>query len=343
MANEVAKKEEAYKSELQKVQKTYLDSVVSSLQNSQISLNTEQKQNVMFCIQKIDELIKSKGMRFSDINQNSITQALQYIAINNLSCVGFPAEAYTVLRGNSITVSPQGVGWQKIVSTFGRDVKHVYEPWLVREKDRFVYPHHKGAEITRPEWDEGGGGKVIRVVYCIELNNGKYEYKIAERADVVNNLVAAISNNLIKDNSRNDVLKKCEGKTLEQILADKELCFQETMIITKMEKNALNKFPLEYKNQIIADVCSNNYAANDDFDQPTDAPAETGKTIDLSADVKTRQDVAEQTGEVKDVPPSDFRGNDSNEGDKEIKEEAKKKSQSSAISAKAEDYDDLPF
>ncbi len=39
--------------------------------------------------------------------------------------------------------------------------------------------------MTDPEWGPTGKGKVVRVVYPIEMSDGTIEYHIAEREDVV--------------------------------------------------------------------------------------------------------------------------------------------------------------
>ena len=44
-----------------------------------------------------------------------------------------------------------------------------------------------------------GKGKVVRVVYPIEMSDGTIEYHIAEREDVVKNLIAHINQNLMNE------------------------------------------------------------------------------------------------------------------------------------------------
>lgn len=48
-----------------------------------------------------------------------------------------------------------------------------------------------------PEWEPSGKGEVIRVVYPIEYMDGRIEYHFGERDDVLKNLYAHISNNLM--------------------------------------------------------------------------------------------------------------------------------------------------
>src|SRR5690606_8989357 len=126
---------------------------------------------------------------------------------------------------------------------FGRGVKHVHQFWLVREDDDFQYPTYEGIELTPPKWTPKGTGKVIRVVYPIEKKSGNIEYHIAEREDVIKNLIAHINNNLMNETfgiaknrfeatakqraeiqeKKNEIIEKAKGLGLDGALADPEL------------------------------------------------------------------------------------------------------------------------
>ena len=94
----------------------------------------------------------------------------------------------------------EGDGNDALLRNFGVDVKKVYPVWLVKEGDEFTYPKHRGVEVTPPEWEEKGlSQKVIRVVYPVEMNDGKIEYMIAERESVKGNLFAHVRNNLLNE------------------------------------------------------------------------------------------------------------------------------------------------
>jgi hypothetical protein len=347
MANEVAKKDEAYKSGLSKVQETYLKSVASTMEHVGLKMNTEQTQNVMTCVQAMNAAIDKKGYKFNQISQSSITDCLEKVAVLNLNCSSIPAECYVSLRGFDMTVGVQGAGYETLVAKYGTNVKRLYQPWLVREKDDFKYPHYKGIEIDPPEWTPKGVGKVIRVVYPIAMTDNSVQYLISERADVVRNLVAHISNNLLgKENKekKKQVIAKCEGKTLEQILADKEICMagnvspawtspqsQEQMIITKMKNNVLKNFPKTFSNTFIQTEYEN---ASQEDEAPT-AP-EPEKAIDLTADTDSREEVDSDTGEVAENAPADF-------GSKQKEEEKPAKKEEPKQEEKHDTDDDLPF
>lgn len=109
-------------------------------------------------------------------------------------------------NGTEIQIVEMGIegdGNDAILSRFGRSVKKVHRHWEVREHDGFTYPGYAGLEVTPPTWTPKGEGKVIRVVYPIEYNDGQVEFFIAEREDVKANLLAHMYNNLMWDNKKN--------------------------------------------------------------------------------------------------------------------------------------------
>lgn len=94
----------------------------------------------------------------------------------------------------------EGDGNDAILRQFGVNVKKVHPVWLVKEGDVFVYPKHKGMKLTPPEWEEKGEStKVIRVVYPVEMTDGKVQYLIAERESVKTNLLAHVRNSMMNE------------------------------------------------------------------------------------------------------------------------------------------------
>lgn len=148
----------------------------------------------------------------------------------------------------------------------------------MKEGDEFTYPKHRGVEVTPPEWEEKGlSQKVIRVVYPVEMNDGKIEYMIAERESVKGNLFAHVRNNLLNETfglvkggkktrydateaekkaiaaKKNEILEALlDCKTIEDMLACEVarpymsaawLDTSESMIVRKMRNNAIKKHP----------------------------------------------------------------------------------------------------
>lgn len=315
MANELTKK--AFETGLDKVTNTYLPSVVQSLKGVGLETNDYQKQCMVGALQKMNDLRKGwdgSVKEWNKLDQTSIKNTLIQIAESELSVTSFPCEASIVLRGDQFTFSPQGEGWRKLVEKYGIGVKKVHEPWLVREKDEFKYPHFKGISIEPPEWTPKGTGKVIRIVYPVEMTDGSVQYLISEREEVKTNLLMAISNNLIKKEdrqTRSDILAKAKDMTLEQILADKDICYrgklsaawngptQENMIIRKMKNNALKNFPKDYHNTFVTSVMEET-VTNEDYEQ---APAQV---IDLTADEDAKKEVDTQAMSKKTPAVTDF-------------------------------------
>ncbi len=315
MANELTKK--AFETGLDKVTNTYLPSVVQSLKGVGLETNDYQKQCMVGALQKMNDLRKGWDgsiKEWNKLDQTSIKNTLIQIAESELSVTSFPCEASIVLRGDQFTFSPQGEGWRKLVEKYGIGVKKVHEPWLVREKDEFKYPHFKGISIEPPEWTPKGTGKVIRIVYPVEMTDGSVQYLISEREEVKTNLLMAISNNLIKKEdrqTRSDILAKAKDMTLEQILADKDICYrgklsaawngptQENMIIRKMKNNALKNFPKDYHNTFVTSVMEET-VTNEDYEQ---APAQV---IDLTADEDAKKEVDTQAMSKRTPAVTDF-------------------------------------
>lgn len=315
MANEITKK--SYETGLDKITNTFLPSVVDSLRGVGLETNDYQKQCMVGALQKMNDLRKKWDGSVTEwraLDATSIKNTLIQIAESELSVTSFPTEASIVLRGDQFTFSPQGEGWRKLVEKYGIGVKRVHEPWLVREKDDFKYPHFKGISIEPPEWTPKGSGKVVRVVYPVEMVTGEVQYLIAEREEVKTNLLMAIGNNLIKKEDRetkNSIFAKAKDMTLEQILADKDICIkgklsaawngpsQENMIVRKMKNNALKNFPKDYHNTFVA-TAMEDIASNEEVEQ---APTQV---IDMTADTDSRREIDTEAMSTKKPAVSDF-------------------------------------
>jgi len=256
MANEVVKTE--YRSAVQKVTDSYISNAEQAFKKLGQAMTPRQKQLVAFAVQKTQDALDMGKKTWKDLNPSSITTAFTQIAMLGLNLNSYPAQAYLAIRGDKITFAPQGDGWRSIVDKYGVNIKTTHTPWIVREGDKFIYPHYKGIEIVPPEWTPQGAGKTLRIVCPIEFNDGHVEYLIAEREDVKVNLLSAINNNLTKGfeknyDSYNKCLKIAENKTLDELLHNEEFCTlgklspawrgpaAEQMIITKMKNNIYKK------------------------------------------------------------------------------------------------------
>jgi hypothetical protein len=241
------------------------------------------KQCVMASMSAIYNLVTSSKEAMEKLNGSNLRQVIGQVASLKLNANAVPRECYFQLRnkqdanGNwykEVEMGIEGDGNDALMRNFGVGVKKVYPVWLVKEGDEFAYPKHKGIETTPPEWEEKGlSQRVIRVVYPVEMKDGKMEYMIAERESVKGNLLAHVRNNLMNETfgicenkrkatdkqkaeikeKKDEIIKALlECKTLEDMLSCEVarpymsaawLETSEAMIVRKMRNNAIKKYP----------------------------------------------------------------------------------------------------
>ena len=181
-----------------------------------------------------------------------------------------------------VTIVEPGImiaGHLAMIRQFGVGVQEVRSAWVVKEDDEYIPMKMVGVESTPPTWIQSGKSqKVARVVVPIRVN-GEWQYFTAERESVRTNLMAHIRNNMMnetfgicenrykatpkqlaeikaKKQEIYDVLNSCE--TVDDIikcdaakayLSEAWLGSTESMIATKLTKNATSRIPKDY-NQI---------------------------------------------------------------------------------------------
>lgn len=335
---------------LASVTDTYMPLITRQLEENQVQFSEYAKQCVIFGIVEINNLLKSKGISWNDpqLDASNIQEILMQIAQLKLNASADPKECYFQLRNKKITVrgengqavdvwkkviefGVEGDGFDAILRNFGRDVKKVYPFWLVREDDHFEYPKYIGVEMEPPKWEPRGTGKVVRVVYPILHNDDTIHYYIAERADVVKNLIAHINNNLMNEtfgivedrfkatpeqnkkiNEKKRALKEKAKKEGLSALDDAELqpfispswkedFSREEMIIRKMRNNIVKKIPKDFGSPYV----------QESYDQTTDThyrnvidivnDETASKAIDITGDLQTPPEGAQidaLTGEM---------------------------------------------
>lgn len=280
----IAQKTE-FKDAMSKVGELFLPMVYDQLDKHGIRPDGYQRQCAMNALSTIYTMITDAGKKMADIDRSNLTQILEQVTSLRLNAHSVPREIYFQLRnkkvGNAwvsqVEMGIEGDGNDALLRNFGVDIKQVYSPWLIRQDDKFTYPKMKGLEMTPPEWEPCGKGKVIRVVYPIVKNDDIVEYLISEREDVRKNLYAHVLNNLMNEtfglaesryNATADQKKKIDakkdeikalmdGKGVEEILDCKELekwispawreaHSRESMIIRKMRNNAVKPAPKDF-------------------------------------------------------------------------------------------------
>jgi len=207
----------------------------------------------------------------------------------------------------TIAIKPQGAGNEKLVRKYGVGLKKgsgLHNAILIREGDEFIMPQFNGMEMTPPIYKpqlKNANNKVIAVVYPAEKEDGSVEYLIATRDSVKANIIAQIRQNTLyafteekeytakngakytkkevnkekRDKFYDEINKKAESMTLDEMLADEELLkyinptytsggSKEQMIMRKMKNNALKNYPKEYDNSYITNAVKNMFEENDE-------------------------------------------------------------------------------
>lgn len=246
----------------------------------------------------INNMIHNQGYSINDLNTSNINEILIKVATLKLNANAVPQECYFQVRNVNIAKKGQKAIWERqvefgimsdgndaILARYGRDVKKVHQFWKVRSGDKFVYPKYNGLQMTAPQWEPTGLGDVVRVVYPIVKTDNTVEYYISERRDVVKNLYAHISNNLMNETfgiaeNRYDATKEQKNKIdakkkeimdkaknlgeLDAILDCEELApyispawkdpqSREEMIIRKMRNNVVKKIPKDFRSALAAE------------------------------------------------------------------------------------------
>lgn len=290
--------EPQFKTQLSVATKNYMSMIQKQMMEGGADFDEYSGKCVLAAMGAINNMIHNQGLTFNDLNGSNMNEILIKVATLKLNANAVPEECYFQVRNVNVAKKGENAVWEKqiefgimsygndaILSRFGRDVKKVHQVWLVRENDKFVYPKHNGLDIIAPQWEPTGQGKVIRVVYPIVKTDNSVEYYIGERLDVVKNLYAHISNNLMNETfgiakdrykatdaqkaqiaaKKKEIIDKARSlNDLDKILDCEELApyispawkepqSREQMIIRKMQNNVVKKIPKDFGSAIAAE------------------------------------------------------------------------------------------
>lgn len=288
--------EKNFETALAKINNTYFPLIERQLTGHGIKMDEYSRKCVLNAISAINNALETAGVQWKDpqLDQSNITQILLNVAALKLNAAANPREVFFQVRNvkvkkngeetwkKVIEMGVEGDGNDAILANFGRGVKEVRQFWLVREGDEFEYPEYNGLEMKPPRWKPSGKGKVVRVVYPIIKTSGIVEYYIAEREDVLKNLLAHINNNLMNETfglaesrhkatakqreqiaqKKKALIEKAEKLGLDKALDDPELQqyispawkephSRESMIIRKMRNNIVKKIPKDFGHALI--------------------------------------------------------------------------------------------
>lgn len=263
------------------------DMVVSDFTQNGVTFDSYSKECAMNAMSSIFQIVKSSGAAMNDIDTSNLREIVGQCASLKLNANGFPRECYFQLRKKkigdkwvqSVEMGLEGAGMESMLRNFGVNVKQVYDWWIVKEGDDFTYPKRKGLTLTDPTWEQKGlSQKTVRVVLPIKLTDDTVTYLISERESVKVNLFAHVRNNLMNETfnicesrfKATDVQKKQIDAKKEEIYAELRKCETvddmimceaalpymsgawvdtfESMVIRKMQNNAVRKFPKNFNN-----------------------------------------------------------------------------------------------
>ncbi len=288
-----------YETALVKYNDTYLGMIENSLDSHKVALTEYGKICTVNAIAAINEALTAQGLELGspDVDKSTLTTALISVATLELNAKAANREVYFIIRNKAMKMPDNTQKWVKqvemnlegdahetLAAKYGRNVKTIFPYWVVRENDDFKYPRMRGLEMSPPEWEPKGTGRVVRVVYPILMNDNTITYHIAEREDVVNNLKAHIRNNLMNETfgicanrfkateaqaaqieaKKKELCALLIGKDIEGIIGTPELQpyispawldSTEAMVLRKLRNAVCKKIPKDFgKNYFVKDV-----------------------------------------------------------------------------------------
>lgn len=313
-----------YQSSLAKANDIFMTMVEAQFKDNEMVMTEYQKTCTLNAMSAISTLLHDGGMSINEIDHGNITNILLSVAALQLNASAEPREVYFQFRNKNLAKRGEQPRWTKeiemgiegdgndaLLARFGRNIKTIYPFWAVREGDGFEYPKHKGVSVEAPSWSESGRGKVIHVVYPVEMNDGTINYYIGEREDVKKNLLAHMTNNLMRDKQKSTKLEKIQKKaadmTLDQILDDQELVelggvspawrepqSRETMVIRKMRNNVVKKIPKDFSSGFV----SMEYQKTDDYEYKAMRRDVTDKANSIDFDTIPKPKVIDEQSTV---------------------------------------------
>lgn len=283
--------ESTYRTANVKFTDAFMDLVDRQFYGNEMPYTNYQKQCVFNALTAIYKLLEAKEINVNNpkLDRSTITDCAMKVALLELNPLAMPREVFfrtrrVKLNGNWITkveLDIEGDGNEILVARYGRDVRTVHNYWVVRENDVFEYPKYRGIDISPPIWEPRGTGKAIRVIYPITKTNGITEYHIAERMDVLKNLVAHVRNNLQSETfditknkydatpeeleqieqQKNEILNRILEIGLDATLENMEPMYanfispawrdpvsMDAMVVRKMRNNILKKITKDFSN-----------------------------------------------------------------------------------------------
>lgn len=182
--------------------------VVRDYKENNVEFDEYSRECAMSAMSNIYQTVIASGKDINTFSRDGMYDVVKQCASLKLNANTIPKEVFFNVRTKKIgdsymptielgtTVNAN----LSMLRHFGVNVDTVYDAWLVKEGDEFIYPKRKGLTVTDPEWTPCGKSlKTIRAVVPVKLKDGTVDYLIAERDSVKTNLIAHIKQNLLNE------------------------------------------------------------------------------------------------------------------------------------------------
>lgn len=238
----------------------------------------------------------------TDLNRENVISVVQNIMFLRLNVANGEVALITrnskSKKGKILEMQVMGNGYDALLRNFGLNIEKVHNAWLIRENDVYTPREYIGLKATEPTWKLGGKdkkerGKLVKVVYPIELQDGTIEYLEGEREDVKISLMAQAKQNMMRAKDKDEaerLLRQMEDLDLDDLLGnpewrDKEIVTKsyddeqrkwvdgttrifndtytgfskENMIERKMRNHAIRKYPKNLDNVYVREAYESTY------------------------------------------------------------------------------------
>ena len=265
----------------------------TTYEKNNMQITEENKKMVLSIISEMGTALEKKGLWFDspEFARESVLTVLNQAMTLGLNI--HMKHCYLIVQkiGQKyhIVYSVYGEGWEHLFLTRGRGVKD-FKRYDIREGDKFVPSRLENGKMIEPQIEPNPFNqdkKIVLVVYQVFKKDGSVEWLYANRNQVKVSVIAQFKNkcNGISEKDRIEVqkimddiyltetldeaLNKYRYKTIDVIQYNKkatisiigdtynDLHTREQMILTKMKKIALDKYPKTMSNEIEAHAYNN--------------------------------------------------------------------------------------
>lgn len=189
-------------------QNSMTDLVINDYKSNNVEFDEYSRNCAMSAMSQIYQTIVASGKDINKFSRDNLYDVVKQCASLKLNSNTIPKEVFFNVRSKKIGneyVPTIELGTTvnsnlSMLRHFGVNVDTVYDAWIIKDGDDFVYPKRKGMTTTDPEWTPNGRSlKTIRVVVPVKLKDGTVDYLIAERDSVMTNLIAHVKQNLLNE------------------------------------------------------------------------------------------------------------------------------------------------